>query len=174
MKRTALTLIISITIYAQAFCQKGVISIGVGPSLGFPVANSNFSYYYKNGVGGSLQANFGVSKLGSITTNITYLSIGAKNLPVTGVGSLKFVKVGYRTSFLNSKFFAGADAGIAPYGSGNSYFVIGGSVGYSFKISKKSYIDFFPTYSKIFRTPGNARWLTVNVLYRLNSKKKSK
>lgn len=174
MKKVLITSVICIIVYSQAFCQKGVFSIGVGPTMGFPVSNKNFSYYYKNGIGGSLMANFGVSKLGSITTNILYISMGAKNPPVINKISLTLIKVGYRTNFSDSRFFTGADAGLAKYGSGSSHFVIGGMVGYSFKISKGSYIDLFPSYSQIFGTGNNRMWLTANVLYRFDLKKKNK
>ena len=174
MKKILTASVISLMVCSQAFCQKGVFSIGVGPSIGFPVSNKNFSYYFKNGIGGSLQANFGVSKLGSITTNVLFVSIGAKQLPVTNKSSLTLIKTGYRTNFLNSGFFVGADAGLARYSSGSGHFVIGGTAGYSFKISKGSYIDLFPTYSQIFGTLNNNMWLTTNVLYRFNLKKKNK
>ncbi len=174
MKKSFIAALISMISCSYAFCQKGVFSVGVGPAMGFPVSNKNFSYYYKNGVGGSLQANFGVSKLGSITTNILYISMGPKHFPVINKISLTLIKVGYRTNFSDSRFFADANAGLARYGSGSSYFVIGGTVGYSFKISKRSYIDLFPSYSQIFGTGNNRMWLTINALYRFDLKKKNK
>jgi len=172
MKKLLFVSFLGIFISSYTFSQKG-LSVGVGPSLGFPVSNSNFSYYFKNGVGGSLQANFGVSKLGSITANVLFISIGAKHLPVTKT-SLTMIKMGYRTSFLNSNFFVGADAGLARYGSGTSHFVIGGTAGYSFKVSKASYIEVFPSYSQIVGTGNNRMWLTANFLYRVSFKKKNK
>ncbi len=171
MKKILTTTAICIIVCSQLIAQKGVFSIGVGPSMAVPVSNNNFSYYFKNGIGGSLQANFGVSKLGSITTNVLYVFIGAKNQPVTKT-SLRLIKFGYRTNFLNSGFFVGTDAGLARYGSGSSHFVIGGTIGYSFKISKASYIDLFPSFSYISGTGSNRTWLTANVLYRFNLKKK--
>jgi hypothetical protein len=168
VKKLFSTTIGSIFFVFLAFGQREYISIGLGPSLGIPVANKNFSYYFKNGIGGSSQANFGVSKLGSITINVLYVSIGAKRLPVTGNGSLTVIKTGYKTHFLNSRIFVGADAGIAKYGSGSSHFVIGGNAGYSFKISQKSYIDLFPSYNQIFGTGNNRMWLFTNILYRIS------
>ena len=174
MKKIVATSVISLMVCTQVFCQKGGYSVGLGPSLGFPVFNNNFSYYYKNGIGGSVQANFAVSKLGSITTNVLLISIGAKNLPVTNKSSLTLIKAGYKTNFLNSGFFVGIDAGLARYGSGNSNFVIGGTVGYTFTVSKRSYIDLFPSYNRILGTGNNNMWLTANVLYRFNLKRKNK
>ena len=161
-------------IHSLAFCQKGIITIGAGPVMGFPVSNKNFSYYYKNGIGGSLQANIGMTKLGSITTKVFFLSMGAKKPPVTEKTSLTIIKGGYRTNFSDSRFFVDADAGFAKYGSGNGHFVIGGTVGYSFEISKGSYIDLFPSYSQIFGTGSNRMWLTAHVLYRFSLKNKRK
>ena len=154
--------------FFQADAQKGTHSVGIGPSLGIPVSNKNFSYYYKNGIGGSLQANFGLTKLGSVTANVLFVSIGAKNLPVTSKTSLTLIKVGYRTNFSDSRFFVSADGGLANYLKGSKYFVVAATVGYSFKISKGSYIDLFPSYTHILRTPSNSIWLTANVLYRFN------
>lgn len=147
-------------------------SIGVGPSHGLPVSNSNFSYYWKNGLGGTLQAQIGVTKLGSLVTNVSIINSAAKNLPVTNSVSLKLIKVGYRTNFSDSRFFVCADAGLAQYGSGSSHFVIGGTIGYTFKIFKGSYIDLFPTYNNIFGTGFNKQWLITNVIYRFNLNKK--
>lgn len=172
MKKIVISTVISLIVFYPAFCQKGIYSIGLGPSVGFPWFNKNFSYYYKNGIGGFLQTNFGVAKLGSVTANILLLSIGAENLPVTNNLSLTMIKVGYKTNFLNSGFFTSADAGLARYGSGSSNFVIGGIVGYSFEFSKDSYIDLFPSYSLILGTGNNNMWLTANILYRISFKKK--
>jgi hypothetical protein len=154
---------------STALCQKGTFFLGLGPTAGFPVSNNNFSYYYKNGIGGSLQSSFGVSKLGSITIYASYISIGAKNPPVTKT-SLYFFKTGYRTNFTDSRFFVSTDAGVARY-SGSVHFVLGGLVGYSFKISNKTYIDLFPSYNQIIGTLSNSRWLTANILYRFNLRK---
>jgi hypothetical protein len=153
------------------FCQKGTVFLGLGPTAGFPVSNNNFSYYYKNGFGGSLQSGFGVSKLGSITIYASYISIGAKHPSVTK-SSLTLTKIGYRTNFSDSRFFVSSDAGIAQYGSGSRRFVISGTAGYSFKISNKTYIDLFPSYNQIIGTLSNSRWLTANILYRFNLRKK--
>ncbi len=155
----------------QAMGQKGIFSIGAGPVIGVPVSNSNFSYYYKKAIGPTIVANYGVTKLGSITTTVSYFFIGAKNQPVSNT-SLTMIKAGYKTNFLNSGFFASGDAGLAKYGSaGSSNFVIGAAAGYSFKISKASYIDLFPAYNLIVGTPNNNMWLTANVLFRFNLKK---
>jgi hypothetical protein len=176
MKNLLTVLIIVILNFSEGLSQQGVHSLGAGPAIGFPVSNQNFTYYYKNGMGGSLQANFGVTKLGSVTVHFIHLSIGAKQPPVSKT-SLTFLKAGYRTRFLNSGFFVGADAGLAEYGSfklANSNFVLGGTVGYSFKISKGSYIDLFPSYNQILGTLSNSMWLNANVLYRINLTKKDK
>ena len=173
MKKLLFISFISIFISSFTFSQKGAFFVGVGPSAGFPVSNNNFSYYYKNGFGGSLQTNFGVSKLGSVTINVLYISIGAKNPPVHKT-SLRLIKIGYRTGFLNSRFFVSADEGLARYGSGTNFIVFGGTAGYSFKISKEACIDLFPSYNQIIGTGFNRMWLTANVLYCVNLKKKNK
>ena len=174
MKKILFIVFISLMFFFQADAQKGTHSVGIGPSLGIPVSNKNFSYYYKNGIGGSLQANFGLTKLGSVTANVLFVSIGAKNLPITSKNSLTLIKVGYRTNFSDSRFFVSADGGLANYRKGSKYFIVAAAVGYSFKISKGSYIDLFPSYAHILKTPSNSIWLTANILYRLNIKKKNK
>jgi hypothetical protein len=169
---------INIFISSCLFSQKGLVSIGAGPAMGIPFSNKNFSYYYENGIGGSIQSNIGMTKLGSITANFLVVSIGAKRLPVTDNSSLTLLKIGYRTNFSDSRFFVSADMGLARYGSinllSNSNFVIGGILGYSFTVSKESYIDLFPSYILILGTPNNNMWLTANVLYRFNLRKKKK
>ncbi len=170
MKKQLLISGVFILILSNTYCQKGSFFVGIGPSIGFPFSNKNFSYYYKNGIGGSLQSSFGVSKLGSITISVLYVSIGAKHPPVTK-SSLTLMKAGYRTNFSDSRFFVGTDAGLARYSSGSSHFVISGMAGYSFKISKKAYIDLFPSYNQIIGSLSNGRWLTANILYRFNLKK---
>lgn len=174
MKKTLFLVFIGLIFSFQVNAQKGTHSVGIGPSFGIPVSNKNFSYYYKNGIGGSFQANFGLTKLGSITANISFLSIAAKNLPVTNKSSLTLIKGGYRTNFSDSHFFIGADAGLAKYLKGSNYFVVGAAVGYSFKISKGSYIDLFPSYNYILGTGNNKMWLTTNALFRFNLKKGNK
>jgi len=160
-------------ISSKAFCQKHTLFVSAGPVIGVPVSNSNFRYYFKNALGGTAQLNYGVTQLGSITTSVSYFHIGAKNQPVTKT-SLTMIKAGYRTNFLKSGFFASADAGLAGYGSDISNFVIGAAAGYSFKVSKTSYIDLFPAYNLIVGTGSNNMWLTANVLYRFNLKKTKK
>ncbi len=174
MKKIVTSLVIVFMFCSQVFCQKEGYSVGLGPSVGFPVFNNNFSYYYKNGIGGSVLANFGVSKLGSITANILFISIGTKQLLITTKSSLTLIKVGYKTNFLKSGFFVGADAGLAKYRSGSNNFVVGGTIGYSFKVSKGSYFDLFPSYNLILGTGNNNMWLTANVLYRFNLKRINK
>lgn len=176
MKKLLTVLIIGILNFSEGLSQQGVHSLGAGPAMGFPAFNQNFSYYYKNGMGGALQANFGVTKLGSVTVHFIHLSIGDKQPPVSKT-SLTFFKAGYRTHFLDSRFFVGADAGLAEYGSfnlANGNLVLGGTIGYSFKVSKSSYIDLFPSYNQILGTGNNSMWLTANVLYRFNLTKKNK
>ena len=73
-------------------CQKGSVWLSGGPSMGFAVSNKNFSYYYKNGIGGNLQANFGTAQLGSVTAHLSYL-------PVTDASSSTLLKAGYQTYF---------------------------------------------------------------------------
>lgn len=176
MKQYFSALLIVIFLTNTGRCQKGSVWLSGGPSLGFAVSNKNFSYYYKNGVGGNLQANFGVARLGSITAHLSYLSFGAKNLPVTDASSSTLLKAGYQTYFSNSGFFVGADAGFSFYGygifSGRTRFVAGATVGYSFKIVKKNYIDIFPSYNQVFSTPNNNKWLMANICYRFGLTKK--
>lgn len=170
MKKQLLLPVILILSISDTYCQKGSFFAGLGPSVGFPFSNRNFSYYYKNGIGGSVQSNIGISKLGSITVTVLYFSIGAENPPVFKT-SLTLIKAGYRTNFTDSRFFMLADAGLARYGSSSSNFVIGGTVGHSFKISKKVYIDLFPSYNQIIGTLNNSRWLTANILCRFDLRK---
>lgn len=143
--------------------------------MSFPISNKNFSYYFKNGIGGSLQINFGVSRLGSITTNFTYFSIRSKQPGIMNM-SLSFFKGGYSTNFSNSRFFLSCDAGLAMDGSKNiessKNFIIGASTGYSFKVTNRSVIDIFPAYNQIFGGSNNNMWLTANVLYRVYLNKK--
>jgi len=155
------------------FCEKAIsqehsLTIGAGPAISFSVSNSNFKYYYKSGIGGSIQAGFGVTKLGSLTISSHFFSIGVKNPPVSKL-LLTMIKGGYRTNFLNSKIFAGTEGGIAIYSSkktnGTSYFTLSGRIGYSLPISKKSFLEIFPAYSRIFGSALNSQWLSVNVLY---------
>ena len=170
MKKLLAVSFIVFFISTNTFSQKHTLFVGAGPAIGFPVANSNFTYYYKNALGGTVQVNYGVTKLGSVSTTVSYFFIGAKNQPVTKT-SLTMIKAGYRTNFLNSGFFVSADAGLAKYGSvGSSNFAIGAAAGYSFKVSKTSYIDLYPAYNFI-KTPNNNMWLTANVLFRFNVKK---
>ncbi len=158
-------------ITTTVFSQKNTFSIGAGPTVGFALSNQNHNYYYKNAVGGTVQANYSVTKLGTITATVSYLSIGAKNQPVTKT-SLTQIKAGYKTGFLNSGFFAAADAGISGYDKGLNNFVFSVAAGYSFKVSSSSYIDLFPAYSVIAGTPNNNMWLTANALFRFKLQKK--
>ena len=171
MQKIVMLIIVFIFITSYVFSQKNAFSIAAGPSVGFAIGNQSHNYYYKNAVGGTLQANYGVTKLGTITATFTYLSIGAKNLPVTKT-SLTQIKLGYKTGFLNSGFFAAADAGLSGYYKGLNDFVFSASAGYSFKVSSSSYIDMFPAYSIIAGTPNNKMWLTANALFRFNLPKK--
>lgn len=170
MKKFVIVLSSILFFTTVVFSQKNIFSIGAGPTVGFAIGNQNHNYYYKNAVGGTLQANYGVTKLGTITAAVSYLSIGAKNKPVTKT-SLTQIKAGYKTGFLNSGFFVAADAGIAGYHKGLNNFVFGVAAGYSFKVSSSSYIDLFPAYSFI-AGPNNNMWLTATALFRYSFKKK--
>lgn len=166
---TVFSIMVFITL--SVFSQKNTFSIAVGPSVGFAISNQSHNYYYKNAVGGIMQANYGVTKLGTITATASYLFIGAKNLPVTKTSLTQF-KLGYKTGFLNSAFFVAADAGLSGYKGGLNNFVFSAAAGYSFKVSSSSYIDLFPAYSIIVGTPNNNMWLTANALFRFKLQKK--
>ncbi len=153
------------------YSQKKSFSIGVGPSIGFAVGNESYNYFFKNAVGGAIQASYGVTKLGSIISTVSYQSIGAKNAPVTKTNFSQF-KLGYKTGFLNSGFFLTADAGIAGYQKKLNKLILSTAVGYSFKISPTGNIDIFPSYSIIPVTSFNSMWLSANVLIRFNIPKK--
>lgn len=157
-------------------CQKGSVWLSGGPSMGFAVSNKNFTYYYKTGWGGNLQANYGTARLGSVTMHLSYLSFAPKNLPITDASSSTLLKAGYQTHFLNSGFFVGADVGFSFYGkgifSGLTRFVAGATVGYSFQLFKNNYIDIFPSYNQVFSSPNNNSWLIANIRYRFRLNKK--
>lgn len=171
MKKLIAVFSLIFLITLTAFSQKNTFSIGGGPSVSFALGNQNHNYYYKNGFGATLQANYGVTKLGTVTGTISYLSIGAKNPPVSNT-SLTQIRVGYKTGFLNSGFFAAADAGISGYKNGLNNFVVSTAIGYSIKVSSYSFIDLFPSYSIITRTPNNKMWLSANALFRFKLQKK--
>lgn len=171
MKKVVTVLCSMLFITTIVFSQKNTFSIGAGPTVGFALGNQNYNYYYKNAVGGTVQANYSVTKLGTITATVTYLSIGVKNQPVSKT-SLAQLKVGYKTGFLNSGFFTSADAGLSGYNKGLDNFVFSVAAGYSFKLSSSSYIDLFPAYSVIAGTPNNKMWLTANALFRFKLQKK--
>lgn len=162
--------------YNVAVCQKGSVSIGGGPAMGFAAFNKNFTYYYKSGFGGSLQGVFGVTRLGSVTVRLSYLSFPAENLPVTQAFGTTFFKAGYQTYFHNSKIFTGADAGFALYGKGfldgQNRFVTGVKLGYSFQPGKNIFIDIFPEYNLVFNTLNNKSWFHVNSNIRFRLPKK--
>ena len=86
-------------------CQKGSVWLSGGPSMGFAVSNKNFSYYYKNGIGGNLQANFGTAQLGSVTAHLSYLSFGAKKFTSNGCQFLNTFKSGVSDLFFELWFF---------------------------------------------------------------------
>ncbi|MCY7290657.1 MAG: hypothetical protein LH615_00595 [Ferruginibacter sp.] len=109
--------------------------------------------------------------MGTVIGTISYQAIGAKNLPFTN-SSLTQIKLGYKTGFLNSGFFAAADAGVSGYYKGLNDFVVGVAVGHSFKVSPSSYIDLFPAFSIMPDSWGNNLWLTANALFRFNLQKK--
>ncbi len=153
------------------FSQKSIYSISAGPVVGFAIDNPNHNYYYKNAVGGIVHLNYGVTKLGTITAAVSYLSIGVKNKPVSKT-SLTQIKAGYKREFLNSGFFVAADAGIAGYNKQLNNFVFGVAAGYSFKVSSSCYIDLFPAYNVIAGSPNNNMWLTANALFRYSFNKK--
>lgn len=155
----------------SVFSQKSTFSIGVGPSIGFALGNESYNYYYKNAVGGLVQANYGVTKLGSIIGSVSYQSIGAKNFPVKK-SSLTQIKVGYKTGFLNSGFFVAADGGVAGYGGQLNKLVASTAIGYSFKLTSSATIELFPAYSFIARTPNNSMWLTANAVFLFKFPKK--
>lgn len=171
MKKLVIILSSVCFVVYNGFSQKKIFSIGAGPSINFVISNANHNFYYKNGVGGTVQLNYGVTKLGTVTVTGSYLSIGAKNPPVTNT-SITQLKAGYKTGFLNSGFFAAADAGLIlnKRAGGNSY-VFSASAGYSFKISSSSYIDLFPAYSIVTGSNSNM-WLTANALFRFKLPKK--
>lgn len=175
MKMFISMVIVFLMASSHIYCQRGGISVGLGPVFGGAVSNNNFNYYYKLGIGGALNVNYGLTKLGSITTSLFFLQIPGKRSGINRI-SLTMSKIGYRTNFSDSKFFIVADAGIAQYGStifnGTAKFVAGGSMGYSFKFSAREYLDIFPSYSVIFRTPLNSKWLTGNFIYRIYLKNK--
>jgi hypothetical protein len=171
MKKFVIVLSSMLFITTIVFSQKNIFSIGIGPTVGFAVGNQSYNYYYKNAVGGTVQLNYSVTKLGTITAAASYLSIGAKNQPATKT-SFAQIKAGYKTGFLNSGFFAAADAGIAGYNKGLDNFIFSVAAGYSFKLSSSSYIDLFPAYSVIADTPNNNMWLTANALFRFKLQKK--
>lgn len=161
---------------SNGYSQKGTVTIGAGPSAGVAAFNENFTYYYKTGFGANVQGNFGITRLGSVTTEISYLSFGAKNLPITKAISSTVVKAGYQTYFNKSMLFTGADAGFSFYGSGifsgRTRFVAGVRVGYSFKLSGSHYIDIIPSYNQVFSTPNNNRWFILHANVRFKLKKK--
>lgn len=161
----------------EGISQKGLVSIGAGPSLGVAAFNNNFTYYYKTGFGVNLQGDFAVTRLGSITTSLSYLSYPAKNLPVTKVIGTTFFKAGYQTYFNNSKIFTGADAGFAFYGDGfldgQNRFVTGVKLGYSFQLGKQTFLDVFPAYNQVFNTLNNKSWFYLNSNLRFRLPKKS-
>lgn len=162
--------------FNNGICQKGTVSIGGGPTMGFAAFNKNFTYYYKSGFGGSLQGVFGVTRLGSVTARLSYLSFPAENMPVTQALGTTFLKAGYQTYFNNSKIFTGADAGFAFYGNGfldgQNRFVTGVKLGYSFQPGKNSFIDIFPEYNQVFNTLNNNGWFQLNANIRFRFPKK--
>lgn len=162
--------------------QKGINSIGVGTKMGIPFSSKNFTYYYKD-IGVSLQAGFGVTKLGTVKLGISYLFIGVNRDTVSKSRSrsLTLVQTGYRTHFLNSGFFVQAEGGLAIIGSNGltkgstANWIIGVSGGYTFKLNSSSFIDISPSLSIIGRNLiADRLWISGNIMYRFNLKKKNK
>lgn len=151
--------------------QKGKITMGIGPQISFPTSGKNFSYYYKNGYGGLIEVDFGVTKLGYVTSTVSYQNMQPKNLPVTGELNLSIVKAGYKTRFLNSGFFTAADAGIAKYGGGKSNFLLGFTIGHSFRLSDKSGLDIFSSCNQVLGTGINNLWVNIGAGWNINLKK---
>ena len=161
-----------------AFAQKGVNQLGVGGKFVQPLFSRFATTHYKY-FGAGLQAGFGVTKLGSIETNISYLFFNAANNSQNGKSNVLLLQGGYRSHFLNSGFFVEADGGLFFGGGGNGFKYIIGTVGggYSFKVKTVSFIDlsfFGNIYSGIGKySLSNGIWLNGNVMYRFILKKKS-
>jgi hypothetical protein len=159
--------LVSVVFSLNIYGQKGTISVTLGPSGSFVLANQNFSYYYKNGMGGIVQASFGVSKLGSVIANYSYYKIGTRH-STTGNMKLNCLKLGFHSFFSNSMFFFQADGGLV-FNGDDKNFIVGISPGYSLKLSQKSSIDFFPSINQVFGNSSNT-WLFANIGYRLKLK----
>jgi hypothetical protein len=153
--------------FSEIHGQKGSISVMLGPSMSFVIANENFSYYFKNGIGGIVQTGFSVSKLGSVVANYSIYEIGSKH-STTGNLTQSFLKFGFNSFFSNSRFFFQADAGLS-FNSDNKGFVIGIAPGYSIKLSERSAIDIFPSINQVFGSSSNT-WVFANIGYRVKIK----
>lgn len=167
-------------ICSQTIAQVNKTSISFGPSFGDPL-NTSGTEYFKKGIGGGVRAYYPVSKNGSLMANFNYLSFGNKPKYTTSY-SLTTFKLGYKTFFNNSNFYAYADAGVAlisvkdnavSAGKGQittSTFGLG--LGYSLPVTKNSYLDISPGLN-LNNASYFGRRLTpeINIGYRINLRK---
>lgn len=152
--------------------QKKLFSLGAGPTVGLPF-NKNF----KTPLGASIIAKYGMSKLGSLTGDITYLNTKSVNFSTPFSVSVINIKLGY-SSYVNtsSNLFVQADAGLSIYKYSKSVdnkinFMVGLGLGYSFPLKNNTFIDLKPTINFVSNDLTISRiWGIVNLAYRFTIK----
>ena len=179
MKKLSVLLFCFFSFFANG--QKGTNSLGIGVKMRFPFSQSSYSAEYRD-IGPNLQANWGVTKLGSVQAWLSHIFINLNGHDSTAGRSITFLQAGYRSYFLNSGFFVQADAGLLLWGRGKikgsivSSWIGGAGGGYSFKLSSTSFLDISPSANIMFNTGKykltNSLWIIGNVTYRFNLKGK--
>jgi hypothetical protein len=171
-KRISLFVLAICLFSASMKAQKSESSISVGPSIGIPL---NFNDGYKSGFGGGLRYYYGVTKQGSVLTNINFISYASK-FSQGAAANLTSIKIGYKSFFSGEKFFIYGDGGLV-LKSGNTGKTgsdpgLGAGLGYSFLAGKNGYIDFVPSFNIVFQNVMNRSWIDLHLAYRFDLKRK--
>ena len=171
MKKAVSILLATTLISSFLFAQKNSFYLSAGPTWGIK-QNKN----YTTAFGGSLKGRYGISKAGSVTSDITFLNTKPKPSYLAAIKNVNIVNIKLGVlSYLNDKsnFFVQADAGISHYSYTGTKaqvtgFVGSAGIGYSFPLSPKSYIDFAPNFNFIQKDAGISRvWFILNLAYRV-------
>lgn len=184
MKKKTQLLVAAAMLFA-AFCnaQNKSFSVGIGPALGLPF-NSNYNIPW----GLSVKSQLGLTRLGFVHGDVTYLRTKSVLQPVKFNVSMVNIKAGY-SSYLkaSSGLFITADAGLSVesyyktrkdtfnINSNNNYsFIAGAGLGYSFRLKNNSFIDLTPTVNYVSNPRSMSRlWCIINMTYRFNLKARS-
>lgn len=181
MKKRTQLLVAAAMLFA-AFCnaQNKSFSVGIGPTLGLPF-NSNYNIPW----GLSVKSQLGLTKLGFVHGDVTYLRTKSVRQPGQFNVSVVNIKAGYSSYFkASSGFFITADAGLSvesynttrkdSFNYNNNYsFIAGAGLGYSFRLKNNSFIDLTPTVNYVSNPRSISRlWCIINMTYRFNVRAK--